>query len=243
MTGPPRRTPSRRSSRSWPARRSREMGQELRSIRQRLQEQSLRDATDRKRMVEGYSGIAAIGQMTAGMLPVIPHELRRIRDELERMKAVLAHRRIPEVRESMTGLDASLAEHRRDAPRHLRRHRRGRAEAGHRPRGGGQVVPAARRPAPRRARRRDGTRHPGKRRAPERDAAGEFLLPAPDPHLELARLDEGDGIAPDQADRARDGRPLRAGLLRQRARAFRSSWRRRSSIPCSAARKAAGGWG
>ena len=85
-----------------------EMGQELRSIKQRLQEQSLRDAADRKRMVEGYSGVAAIGQMTAGMLPVIPHEVRRIRDELERMKAILAHRRIPEVRESMTGLDASL---------------------------------------------------------------------------------------------------------------------------------------
>ena len=86
-----------------------EMGQELRNIRQRLQEQSLREASDRKKLVEGYSGIAAIGQMTAGMLPVIPHELRRIRDELERMKAVLAHRRIPEVRESMIGLDASLS--------------------------------------------------------------------------------------------------------------------------------------
>ena len=87
----------------------REMGQELRSIRQRLQEQSLRDATDRKKLVEGYSNIAAIGQMTSGMLPVIPHELKRIRDELERMKSVLAHRRIPEVRESMTGLNASLS--------------------------------------------------------------------------------------------------------------------------------------
>ena len=86
-----------------------EIGQELRSIKQRLQEQSLRDEADRKRMVEGYSGIAAIGQMTAGMLPVIPHELKRIRDELERMKAVLAHRRIPEVRDSMTGLATSLA--------------------------------------------------------------------------------------------------------------------------------------
>lgn len=86
-----------------------EMGQELRSIKQRLQEQALREASDRKRMVEGYSGIAAIGQMTAGMLPVIPHELRRIRDELERMKAVLTHRRIPDVRDSMTSLDASLS--------------------------------------------------------------------------------------------------------------------------------------
>ncbi len=84
-------------------------GQELRTIKARLQEQSLRDAADLKRMVEGYSGVAAIGQMTAGMLPVVPHELKRIRDQLERMKAALAHRRIPEVRESIAGLDTSLA--------------------------------------------------------------------------------------------------------------------------------------
>src|SRR5262249_34390973 len=38
----------------------------------------------------------------------IPHELKRIRDELERMKTFLAHRRIPEVRESMAELGASL---------------------------------------------------------------------------------------------------------------------------------------
>lgn len=86
-----------------------ELSQELRNIKQRLQEQSLRDAADRQRMIEGYSGVAAIGQMTAGMLPIIPHEIRRIRDELDRMKAVLAHRRIPEIRKSMTDLDASLA--------------------------------------------------------------------------------------------------------------------------------------
>jgi C4-dicarboxylate-specific signal transduction histidine kinase len=85
-----------------------EIGQELRNIKRRLQEQVLRDAADRKRMVEGYSEVAAIGQMTAGMLRVIPHELKRIRSEIERMKMILAHRRIPEVRESMTGLDASL---------------------------------------------------------------------------------------------------------------------------------------
>jgi signal transduction histidine kinase len=85
-----------------------EIGQELRSIKRRLQEQYLRDAAERTRMVEGYSGVAAIGQMTAGLLPVIPHEIKRIRDEMERMKAVLANRRIPEVRESMANLDASL---------------------------------------------------------------------------------------------------------------------------------------
>jgi signal transduction histidine kinase len=85
-----------------------EVGEELRNIRLKLQEQAMRDAVDRQRMVEGYSGVAAIGQMTAGMLPIIPHELKRIREELERMKGVLAHRRIPEVRESIGGLDAAL---------------------------------------------------------------------------------------------------------------------------------------
>ena len=43
-------------------------------------------------LVEGYSSVAAIGQMTAGMLPTIPHELKRIKDELERMKAILFQR-------------------------------------------------------------------------------------------------------------------------------------------------------
>jgi hypothetical protein len=85
-----------------------ELAEELRGVKHRLQEQALRDAADRKRMVEGYSSVAAIGQMTSGMLPVIPHELKRIRDELERMKGVLHHRRIPEVRDSISGLDASL---------------------------------------------------------------------------------------------------------------------------------------
>jgi signal transduction histidine kinase len=85
-----------------------EVGKELRAVKLRLQEQALRDAAERKRIVEGYSGMAAIGQMTAGMLPVIPHELKRIREELERMRGILAHRRIPEVRESMAGLGASL---------------------------------------------------------------------------------------------------------------------------------------
>jgi signal transduction histidine kinase len=84
------------------------IGQELRSIRLKLQEQALRDAAERRRLVEGYSGVAAIGQMAAGMLPTIPHELKRIREELDRMKEILFRRRIPEVRDSIAGLGASL---------------------------------------------------------------------------------------------------------------------------------------
>ena len=81
---------------------------ELRHIKVQLQEQSLSAAADRKRMIEGYSGLAAIGQLTAGILPIIPHDIKQIRNELERIKAVLANRKIPELRESIVGLNASL---------------------------------------------------------------------------------------------------------------------------------------
>jgi len=83
-------------------------GVELRNIKVRLQEQSLSDAADRKRMIEGYSGLAAIGQLTAGLLPVIPHDIKHIRDELQRIKDVLSNRKMPEIRESLAGLGASL---------------------------------------------------------------------------------------------------------------------------------------
>jgi signal transduction histidine kinase len=83
-------------------------GQELRSIKRTLQQQAIRDATDRERRFEGYSGVAAIGQTTVGLLPVVPHELRRIRAELASVQKILFHRRMPDVRESMTRLDASL---------------------------------------------------------------------------------------------------------------------------------------
>src|SRR5262249_40354844 len=74
----------------------------------RLQEQALRDTAERKRLLEGYSGIAAIGQMTAGMIPLISHELGRIREELERLTPILAHRKIPDARESLTSIGESL---------------------------------------------------------------------------------------------------------------------------------------
>ena len=60
-----------------------ELGQELRNIKLRLQEQALRDAADRERRSKATQA-SAIGQMTSSMLPVIPHELKHIRDELDR---------------------------------------------------------------------------------------------------------------------------------------------------------------
>jgi signal transduction histidine kinase len=90
------------------AKTDKDMGSELRHIKVQLQEQSLSDAADRKRMIEGYSSLAAIGQLTSGILPVIPHDIKHIRDELERIKAVLIHRKIPDIRESIAALNASL---------------------------------------------------------------------------------------------------------------------------------------
>jgi hypothetical protein len=98
-----------------------EVGQEVRTIRQQLQDQSLRDAADRKRLIEGYSGVAAIGQMAAGMLPVITHEISRMREEMERMKAVLAERKILGL--SPASYSRALRPRRRDGPRHRGRRR------------------------------------------------------------------------------------------------------------------------
>jgi signal transduction histidine kinase len=84
------------------------VGSELRNVKVRLQEQAMSEAAHRKSMVEGYAGLAAIGQMASGMLPVIPHELKRVRDELDRLKAVLANRRVPEAREALEALGISL---------------------------------------------------------------------------------------------------------------------------------------
>jgi signal transduction histidine kinase len=86
-----------------------QIGNELRNLKLRLQEETLREATGRQRLVEGYAGLAAVGQMASGLLPIIPHELDRIHADLEQIKALLAHRKLPEVRETMADLGASLS--------------------------------------------------------------------------------------------------------------------------------------
>jgi len=58
--------------------------------------------------MEGYSGLAAIGQMAAGILPLLPLETQRMQAELDKLRVILTGRRIPEAREAMESLAGSL---------------------------------------------------------------------------------------------------------------------------------------
>jgi signal transduction histidine kinase len=85
------------------------VARELRLLKGRLEEEISREAAQLRQTVEGYSGLAAIGQMTSGLMPVIPVELQRMRHELGRLREVLAHRKVPEAREAMSTLEDTLA--------------------------------------------------------------------------------------------------------------------------------------
>ena len=78
-----------------------DIGRELRELRRRSRRADRRDQVRHQQMMEGYSGLAAIGQMSAGMLPLLPLETQRMQAELEKVRSILAGRRIPEAREAM----------------------------------------------------------------------------------------------------------------------------------------------
>jgi signal transduction histidine kinase len=84
------------------------VGQELRELRGRLEEEVAREAAGLRETVEGYAGLAAIGQMTAGLVPVIAAELDLMRRELGRLREVLTGRRVPEAREAVARFEHSL---------------------------------------------------------------------------------------------------------------------------------------
>jgi signal transduction histidine kinase len=85
-----------------------EIGRELRTLRRRLDEQASQEEARQSQFMEGYSGLAAIGQMAAGILPLLPLETQRMQAELEKLRTILAGRRIPEAREAMESLAGSL---------------------------------------------------------------------------------------------------------------------------------------
>ncbi len=85
-----------------------DIGREIREVRRQLDEQTRRDEARQQQLMEGYSGLAAIGQMAAGMLPLLPLETRRMQAEMEKLRTVLVGRRIPEAREAMQALSDSL---------------------------------------------------------------------------------------------------------------------------------------
>ena len=86
-----------------------DIGKELRQLRKRLDEQSSKEEGRQRQFMDGYSGLAAIGQMAAGILPLLPLETQRMQAELEKLRTILSGRRIPEAREAMESLAGSLA--------------------------------------------------------------------------------------------------------------------------------------
>jgi signal transduction histidine kinase len=85
-----------------------DIGRELRELRRQLDEQTQCEQARQQLLMEGYSGLAAIGQMSAGMLPLLPLETRRMQAEMEKLRNILVGRRIPEAREAMQALSDSL---------------------------------------------------------------------------------------------------------------------------------------
>ena len=85
-----------------------DVGSELRQLRQRVDEQATRERDRTRQLMEGYSGLAAIGQMSAGMLPLLPLETQRMKAELEKLRSILTGRKIPEAREAMDVIAESL---------------------------------------------------------------------------------------------------------------------------------------
>jgi signal transduction histidine kinase len=85
-----------------------DVGQGLRRLRRRMDEQAEQERSCQAQLLEGYSGLAAIGQMAAGMLPLLPLETRRIQAELEKLRTILSGRKIPEAREAMDVIAESL---------------------------------------------------------------------------------------------------------------------------------------
>jgi signal transduction histidine kinase len=81
----------------------------LRQLQRRLEEEAGREQARQQELIEGYAGLAAIGQMAAGLLQVIPQEMRGMESEMDRLRAVLARKQMPDARDAMDALAGSLA--------------------------------------------------------------------------------------------------------------------------------------
>jgi signal transduction histidine kinase len=85
-------------------------GRALRRLKNKLEEQSGREAAEFKRALSGFSGLAVMGQMVAGLMPVIPHRLSQMECDVNRLQETLAARRIPEGRDALAAIQGCIAD-------------------------------------------------------------------------------------------------------------------------------------
>lgn len=81
----------------------------LRELARRVQEEAGAEFSRFEHMLEGYSGLAATGQLAASLAEVIPQELSLVQRKLDQVRDVLARRKLPDVRDSLSSIEASLA--------------------------------------------------------------------------------------------------------------------------------------
>jgi signal transduction histidine kinase len=67
-----------------------ELASELRQLQQRLTEERTREQANQTRLIEGYAGLAAIGQTAAGFLPLLPEEIGHMQGDLQAARRSLA---------------------------------------------------------------------------------------------------------------------------------------------------------
>jgi signal transduction histidine kinase len=85
-----------------------EDAQALRQLQRRVQEAATRDQVQQQDLIEGHAGLAATGQMAAGLLPLVRQQMREMQREVERLRSVLGRKAPPGAREALDALGGSL---------------------------------------------------------------------------------------------------------------------------------------
>lgn len=83
-------------------------GKEVLHILKRIQEQSSTLAQNHKDLLQGYSSLAASGQLAGGISQLLTREIQRLSRDLDTMRQALSRRRIPEARPALDDVQNSL---------------------------------------------------------------------------------------------------------------------------------------
>ncbi len=87
-----------------------DVARQLRQLQKRIDEHANKELAHQRHLIAGYSALAAIGQMAAGMAAVLPYEMEKIRYLIGNLRTTLANRKVPEVREDLESLASCLAQ-------------------------------------------------------------------------------------------------------------------------------------
>src|SRR5262249_6743710 len=63
---------------------------ELRQLGGRLEEERSRERATQERLIQGYEGLAALGQIATLLLPVLPQELAQVRGQVQAARRALS---------------------------------------------------------------------------------------------------------------------------------------------------------